>query len=227
MPRTDVKSEAYFDAFIEFELETIANYGATLSQPGIDPDKADRLRPAVLSASIHALVAMFSRGDSRDALQAHYLTLLHGPFRYLDYPGMYVQLLWILSIGIALDVDDAALRIVQAKMDEHGIEDGLLDLLLALAEVSSRRSQGFEFDKPFSFLSGVETLPQDEAVARLSTYLKRRWYPGMQGCYWHNSHKSKADTFFGYWCFEARALAKLLDLDDTALRKSKYYPGDL
>ena len=44
---------------------------------------------------------------------------------------------------------------------------------------------------------------------------------------WHNSHLSKQNTYYGYWAYEAGAVAKILDLDDEALKEQRYYPFDL
>jgi hypothetical protein len=38
----------------------------------------------------------------------------------------------------------------------------------------------------------------------------------MRFTYWHNTHNSWHDVCFGYWGFEAAAVAKMLEIDDTA-----------
>ena len=40
-------------------------------------------------------------------------------------------------------------------------------------------------------------------------------------------HKSDRDLYYGYWSFDAGAIAKILELDDTALKDVSYYPYDL
>jgi hypothetical protein len=44
---------------------------------------------------------------------------------------------------------------------------------------------------------------------------------------WYNSHKSKNDTYCGYWAFETGALVKILGLNDEELKDVPYYPYDL
>jgi hypothetical protein len=44
---------------------------------------------------------------------------------------------------------------------------------------------------------------------------------------WYDSHKSKQDTYVGYWCFEGLALAVALGLEANRLRGLKYIPEDL
>ena len=58
-------------------------------------------------------------------------------------------------------------------------------------------------------------------------FVDKKWYKGMKDTYWYNSHKDDEDIHFGYWCFEGAALAKLLEIDDSGLKDSQYYPYDL
>ncbi len=53
-----------------------------------------------------------------------------------------------------------------------------------------------------------------------------QWYKKMGDTYWYNNHKSRQDTYFGYWCFEAAAVAKILDIDDSELKDHPNYPYD-
>jgi hypothetical protein len=54
----------------------------------------------------------------------------------------------------------------------------------------------------------------------------KKWYSGMRVTYWHNTHNSRHDVYFGYWCFEAAAVAKMLGIDDAALKNHRNYPFD-
>ena len=45
--------------------------------------------------------------------------------------------------------------------------------------------------------------------------------------YWSNSLKGAEGAYFGYWCFDIALAVMLLDIPDTTLRKSAYYPADL
>ncbi|NUG82427.1 DUF1911 domain-containing protein [Acinetobacter bereziniae] len=49
----------------------------------------------------------------------------------------------------------------------------------------------------------------------------------MKQTYWFDLDKNKNDVFFGYWSFERAAIVKLLKLDDTILKRQRYYPFDL
>lgn len=54
----------------------------------------------------------------------------------------------------------------------------------------------------------------------------QRWYPAMSDAHWHESHLSRFDEYFGYCCFEAAAVAKLLDIPDDHHKDHPNYPYD-
>lgn len=72
----------------------------------------------------------------------------------------------------------------------------------------------------------AENGQREEAQKCLESYLKA-WYKGLKDCYWHDRHKGKFATHFGYWSFEAGMVTLLFDLDDGIYRDMLYYPKDL
>ena len=46
-------------------------------------------------------------------------------------------------------------------------------------------------------------------------------------CDCYEAHKSSQNIYYGYWSFEAGAIAKILNLDDSNLKDVPYYPYDL
>ena len=59
----------------------------------------------------------------------------------------------------------------------------------------------------------------------LEKYLEANWYNEKCDCY--EAHKSSQNIYYGYWSFEAGAIAKILNLDDSDLKDVPYYPYDL
>lgn len=72
-------------------------------------------------------------------------------------------------------------------------------------------------------------LDNDEIIAceALKEYLQEKWYEIHRECAWYDSHKSSKNVYYGYWSFEAGAIAKILNLDDSSLKDVPYYPYDL
>ena len=66
---------------------------------------------------------------------------------------------------------------------------------------------------------------EENKIELLKKYLTSEWYNGDCGSY--EAHKSKHNIYYGYWSFEAGAIAKILNLDDTSLKNVPYYPYDL
>ena len=68
----------------------------------------------------------------------------------------------------------------------------------------------------------------EESLADIKAYCDT-WYPAMSDCPWHDGHLRMTDTdgdYFGYWAFEAGAVALLLDIDDSSI-DHMVYPKDL
>ena len=62
---------------------------------------------------------------------------------------------------------------------------------------------------------------------KLKEYLEKYWYVGHKNMGWYDIHKAKEKLYYGYWSFEAGAIAKILNLDDSNLKNVPYYPYDL
>lgn len=58
-------------------------------------------------------------------------------------------------------------------------------------------------------------------------YLANEWYQGQNDTGWYDAHKSKEDIFSGYWSFVSGAIVKILELDDSSLKDTPYYPYDM
>ncbi len=71
-----------------------------------------------------------------------------------------------------------------------------------------------------------ELLKSEDKLKILKEEL-RSWYDKHSDAYWYNAHKSKNNTYCGYWCFEIAALVQIFGIDDTSLRESQYYPRDI
>jgi len=72
-----------------------------------------------------------------------------------------------------------------------------------------------------------KTEPADK-TSELIAYCEA-WYPAMADAPWHDGHKRIQGTegdYFGYWAFEAGAIALLYDIDDRAI-DHLVYPKDL
>ena len=84
-----------------------------------------------------------------------------------------------------------------------------------------------KFKKQYIFLQEIVSNP-NEREELLIRYIKKDWYRVHAGMDWYNSHKKLDKMLYkGYWSFEAGAIAKILNIDDSRLKDTKYYPYDL
>jgi hypothetical protein len=140
----------------------------------------------------------------------------------------YVNLLWQLSFAIFLDRPREDFELIVGVFDKTNRKDWVIDML-ASAKLNSRVvSDSLLFPKPYKTLkSAIEIGDNPKQQNMLRHYLEKEWYPGHKACYWYDNHKSKHDTYFGYWSFETAALVKILGIDDSGFRDCEYYPKDL
>ena len=82
---------------------------------------------------------------------------------------------------------------------------------------------------PFIFYHRFYTLKdvveKTDKINFLVKYLMEEWYN--KDCEVYESHKSVQSLYYGYWSFEAGAVAKILRLNDSKLKGVPYYPYDL
>jgi len=43
----------------------------------------------------------------------------------------------------------------------------------------------------------------------------------------YNNHNNRHNIYFGYWCWEAAAVAVIMDVEDSAIKSHKHYPNDM
>jgi hypothetical protein len=73
------------------------------------------------------------------------------------------------------------------------------------------------FPNVYNGLKNVITSKNNQSEL-LEDYVKHQWYKKHVSHGLSESHKSTQNTYYGYWSFEAGAVAKLLNLSDNTLR---------
>lgn len=143
----------------------------------------------------------------------------------------YVQMIWMLSIGIMLEIDHESFKKLTALVERDDLKDYLVDFLIKHRTPSWRDlTKDFLHPSPYKEIHNVVTLSTTDkhaAVDFLKKYLQKKWYSGHKGSGWYDDHKSKWGVHFGYWSFESGALVKILSLDDSGLKGQQYYPYDM
>lgn len=184
----------------------------------------------LFGCKLNSFLTKYSVGEDMAKLKDDYNNLVKTLTNHWTITGMYVQMLWMLSIGIMLDTDEQNIRILSSMIDNENVNDALYDFLIKYRLTDWERcSDTVLFPVPYqSTLSIISSNNQSKelSIQKLEKYLKKEWYRGHSDCAWHDDHKYGI-RHDGYWSFESGALVKVLGLDDTSLKGLPYYPYDM
>lgn len=131
----------------------------------------------------------------------------------------YNENLKMISLGILFNIGQDLLLLVKQKLGEYQIIDWLYCFLLN----DKMENTPFIFYHRFHTLKDV--VDKTDKINYLVKYLMEEWYN--KDCEVYESHKSVQNLYYGYWSFEAGAVAKILRLNDSKLKGVPYYPYDL
>lgn len=189
------------------------------------------IKDTILGYQYEILIAMYSKGESIESIAQHYKKTIDDMIGVWRQSNGYVQMVWMLSIGILLGESKDDLNKLEDLVKKDDPKDYLLDFLLNPGMEGITTNNNFKFPVPYKSLQEVINLAhknrKEDSIKRLKEYLSNEWYKGHSDTGWHDSHKSKQNIHYGYWSFESGALVKILKLDDTILKDQQYYPYDL
>ncbi|QBH98608.1 DUF1911 domain-containing protein [Limnobaculum zhutongyuii] len=138
----------------------------------------------------------------------------------------------LLGLCILFERTDWLETIVSAisPIDDEITIDVLIAMKIPDYPITDEKSPGiFSFRRPL--LKAILATTEKETLKHLDDYLNR-WYKGMKrlvGEYIDSHLYQGTDIcgFFGYWAFDAAAVAYLKNIDDSSLYKYLYYPKDM
>lgn len=231
MVRDPLRDEQYFDKYIKFEDESILEFkellNSVIEERGIHDKGAQNGLRAIRLFHFNKLNAMYSGGRDLKEIKDFVPEVIESMQK--AWKGHYLEMLWILSIGIMLDIDQKYFEQLEKLIREHDLKDSLIDYLLS-SKVSSPQilSDYLLQEDPYQKLISITRLnDKQEQVQMIKAYLENHWYPGHEDTEWHDSHKHQDDIYNGYWSYESGAVAKILGLDDSNLKDVPYYPYDM
>jgi hypothetical protein len=232
--RDTLKPPAYWDAQVRYNETSLGEFRAIIASADTAPEHREQLRHTVFRRELEQLIVRYSSGEPVPALRAAYPGVVTALADYQQEAGpaahnfeqfdAYVYALWIVSLGILLDVDDAEFRRAVRELDNQG-RDAMFDRLVALRVERQPQADRLMYPEPYRPLYDALDA-SGQAQTRLVLEFLDGWYGGMQAAYWHGSHRGADAGYFGYWCFELAALVKGLAIDDSAFADNIYYPRD-
>ncbi|RZK22013.1 MAG: DUF1911 domain-containing protein [Hymenobacter sp.] len=239
--REPLRSEEYFDEFIALKRQAVIKDSLALTTYPEQFARPDAAAVFLLNDQRALLVAEYSRGYALDLLYQEYLTVLESLERLvaIDIDGTftlifkndidsYVEALWLLSQAYLLGLEHSAIERLLDCLGPAG-QDLLFERLVAAVLPGSVRKPAKKLLYPKAYQALYEALdaPAAQQAELLQQFLSN-WYKQMRNTGWHDAHKMpNGGGYFGYWCWEAAAVAVALGVDDTGFRDSVYYPRDL
>lgn len=220
--RDSIRTKAYFDEFIAQEKERICKFQDKLNSGSIDDERVPLINNKIIYLKTDLIIAKYSRGDSINDIKNEFEELIDMVCEKGDV-SIYEDNLCLASLAYLLGVNSDKMMRLRSKLMESGTYDYLIDFVFLGSE------SDIDINK-ISFQREYKKLTKYIDDRTKETFLKylRGWYRSHLHSSWYDSHKNeKFKLYFGYWCFEAGAIAKRLQLDDNDLQNEQYYPYDM
>ena len=241
--------EAYLKPYLRFYSEEVQNLIASYDAPEQTSENRIRLMGIVANHRYQLWCARFTGGEDIAVLRNDFESVVADfvsaaryerevaqepdlPLFDFSYRDDYAQVLGLISLCILLHQETLLPSVY--GLFAGGAPDGtdalVEDLLGKYISGRPVLSDGYH-NIPYGYLlDATAQTPEQEKQDDIEEYLKA-WYPGMSSTGWYDSHKRQnaegGGGYFGYWAFEAAAIAYLYDIDDTPFRNHLVYPKDL
>lgn len=221
------------DNFLSFikECNEAITMGVNYVKSGTIPsDRVIGLKNLIFYSSIRKTIALYSSEANKELVTASLveaITAFEDGFHWEGFAksyAMYDQMVWMLSLGILCEVDDANFKRIVAVIQRGGAQDELLKTLVNYRLPHAMQGSSYIQKSPYAHLDGL-VKGQDKSISFIKNYLNKKWYQGHRDAPWYDSHKrTKVNTYFGYWAWEVAALVKIYGIDDAELKEQQYYP---
>ena len=236
MKRDNIFIEEKINELIKFNEMMIKEWLQELDQlnQGINPYKRpieEVIRLTKEDISIYQeknMIATYTAGYPIEKFKEEYLKYVDSLVPVWHSNSGYDEMLWALSIGILLEIDETTFEKLVDLVKKDDPEDYLIDYLIQSRLPEWTIQINYNFPRPYGFTRKiVEEENSEKAVSLLKEYLTKKWYQGCRDEGWYDLHKRNIDNYYGYWSFESGALCKLKGLDYKELEGLPYFPYDL
>ena len=198
--RDTIKSKEYFDEYILKMSEGIKRFEEGIAAGKYLNDKILFVKDYILQKKIGIIIDKNSKGDSIEEIKKEFEHTLD-LFDETRLDSVYEK----------------------NKLKKSETYDSILDFIL-IGNKSEFDTSKISFPRPYKKL--VKSINDEDRDAFLK-YL-RGWYKGSVDSAWYGTHELvNKYQYYGYWCFEAGAIAKRLGFIDDDLKNEQYYPYDM
>ena len=225
------KDKIYFSNFIKETNQRVIKFEKLLAelQKSNPEDDGLEMRGSIILAGIYRekFIALYSSGEEiNNEMKEVYFKWLEKAEIVSNDEYSYVDLLWLVSIAILLDLQEELSERLSAMAKKLKMNDGFIEYLLN-PNAENLKNLSFFMAKPYSEWGKIVTAPDHKKITLIKKYLTSKWYRSHDEEGWYDSHLFNEDIYSGYWSFESGAMVKVLGLDDSELKDVPYYPYDL
>lgn len=228
------RSQGYFVNLIAVEAESRARLSGLVGPGKHATRRSPQVQVHVWKSELRSFFARYSLGEPIELLAPAYSSLVRGRAALLthgfDKPVEEAIQLCALA---TLFGDVEAATVLGFLRQRDGLDDMIADLCLARLAPSSNRSRTLQLPE---WHEGLVTVAEHAvggrpgaARDRLVEYVEDEWYDvhgGDRRAWWFDTHIAGTD-YVGYWAWEAAAIARVFDVDDSDLSGHPHYPGDI
>lgn len=220
--RAPIKDAAYYEAYLALNARRLARFQAQLDTLEHSHVTGRRGCAAFIAGLCHSRIcALYSSGADICEIAAVYPSYVAHLVQAVMPPEGYFDVVDAISLGVLLDAKDSLPGLKQI-VQQTNMGNMLTDTLLHSMDNTWPITTSHDRCPWFVQFSGCAAA---EREACLQQYLAGIWYQDHRDASWYDSHKSSANTYAGYWSFEAGAIAKIYGVQDS--REWPYYPYDL
>lgn len=239
-------SEGFAKQQVERRNRMIGAFDAQLEADDTDAEGASLLTASAAENLVERLFLRYTAGESieelrsdltgviaayecyQEALAAYEGIPKIAPFTFAEL-GHYERCMQLIGLCYLLHRRDLLPRIAALQDPAYAAEDTLYEDLLAYEMEGRFDVDEWHHDEPYrKLINSLYRETEAEQIAELQAYVNT-WYRAFKYVPWHDGHLRINGTegdYFGYWAFEAGAVAYLLDLDDSTI-DHMVYPRDL
>ena len=186
------------------------------------------IRSSICRYQKEVMIATYTAGYSIEDFKGEYIKFVES--LQLSWQGNsgYEQMVWALSIGILLDIEEDMFNHLVDLVKKDDPEDYLIDYLIQYRRPEWKIRLNYNFPRPYGFTRKIiEEDNSEQALKLLKEYLTKKWYQGNRDAAWYDLHQQNVKNHVGYWSFESAAICKIKGLDYKQLEGFPYFPYDL
>ena len=229
MQRDNLKDLEYFKKRIEFSSGAIEKFEIEIAKrKEANLIASSYGSPGIAKYALDKIKAQYSYGVSVNEIRPTIEKYVYNELSTWKSEFGFRALLDSLSLSVLVGISEECLCLAKCLINDSGVEDVIIDNFLHYFDESWEiKFSRVMYPKLYSLLEEIFDVNSTKSKKEVLRDYSEAWYELNENSSWYDTHLSAKNSYVGYWCFEAGAIAKILKIDDNDLEETKYYPYDL